>query len=96
MKVLTEAVHFTADQKLTDFTKKKLEKLETVFNRIIEVRVTYKLENAGQVKDKIAEIRVSVPGDVLVVKNTEKTFEAAVDKNVDVLKRQLIKYKEQL
>ena len=94
MKVYTEAVHFNADQKLMDFVERKLGKLDTFFDRIIEARVNLKLENSGQVKDKIVEVRISVPGDVLIAKQTDRTFEAAIDKIADVLKRQLVKYKE--
>jgi len=94
MKVYTESVQFKADQKLLDFIEKKLNKMDHYFDRIIDARVTLKLENAGQVKDKIAEVRLKVPGDVLVVKESQKTFEASIDGAVDVLKRQLIKFKE--
>lgn len=96
MKVHTEANHFNADDKLISFIERKLGKLDTFFDRIIEARVNLKLENSGQVKDKVAEVRLSVPGDVLVAKETDRTFEAAVDKLVDVLKRQLIRYKDRL
>ena len=77
-----------------DFVERKLGKLDTFFDRIIEARVNLKLENSGQVKDKIVEVRISVPGDVLIAKQTDRTFEAAIDKIADVLKRQLVKYKE--
>jgi putative sigma-54 modulation protein len=96
MKVYTEANHFAVDQKLLEFIERKLSKLDTFFDRIIDARVQLKLENSGQVKDKIAEVRIAVPGDVLVAKGTEKTFEAAIDKITDVLKRQLIRYKERI
>ena len=96
MKVYTETNHFSADKKLLDVIEQKLSKLDTFFDRIIEARVNLKLENSGQVKDKIVEVRLSVPGDVLVAKDTERTFEAAIDKAADVLKRQLIKYKEKM
>lgn len=94
MKVYTESVQFKADQKLLDFIDKKLNKMDHYFDRIIDARVTLKLENTGQVRDKIAEVRLKVPGDILVVKENQKTFEAAIDAGVDVLKRQLIKFKE--
>ena len=90
MKVYTETNHFTADEKLISFIDTKLSKLDSYFDRIIDARVSLKLENSGQVKDKIVEIRISVPGDVLVAKETDKSFEAAIGKLTDVLKRQLI------
>jgi putative sigma-54 modulation protein len=96
MVVYTEAVQFKADSKLLDFIEKKLSKMDQFFDRIINARVVLKLENAGQVKDKIAEVRIHVPGETLVAKFGSKTFEAAVEQAVDSLKRQIIKYKEKL
>lgn len=96
MKVHTEAIQFKADQKLIDFIEKRLAKMEQYFDRIIEARVILKLENSGQIKDKIAEVSLSVPGDTIFAKETNKSFEASIDSAADALKRQLIKYKEKL
>lgn len=96
MRVYTEAVQFKADQKLVDFVDRKLGKVEQFFDKIIEARVTLKLENSGQVRDKIAEARLQVPGEVLFAKASSKTFEASVDTVVQSLKRQIKKHKEKL
>jgi len=96
MKVLTESVAFKADQKLIDFIEEKIQKLEKYFDRIVEARVSLKLENSGQIKDKIVELRLSVPGDILIAKESAKTFESAVDATVSVMRRQLLKYKDRL
>jgi putative sigma-54 modulation protein len=96
MRVRTEAVQFKADQKLIDYIDKKLQKMDQFFDRIIDAKVTLRLENSGQVKDKVAEVQLSVPGDTLFVKETNKTFEASIDSAIGSLKRQLIKYKERL
>ncbi len=94
MKVVTHAVHFDADQKLVEFIERKLAKLEQFFDRIIGVDVFLKLENSGKVRDKVAEIKLNVPGATIIVKEMALTFEAAVDVALDSLKRQLIKHKE--
>jgi putative sigma-54 modulation protein len=52
-----------------------------------------KLENSGQVKEKIVELSVHVPGEVLFVKTSKMTFEAATDEAIDSLRRQIEKYK---
>ncbi len=96
MKVHTEAVQFKADQKLLHFIEKKLSKMENYFDRIIEARVTLRLENSGQIKDKIAEVRLNVPGEILVAKATQKTFEASVAGAASALRRQLLRYKERV
>lgn len=94
MRVHTQALHFSADQKLLQFIEARLQKLELFFDRIITAEVTLKLENSGQIKDKIAEIRLKIPGGVLFVKDSQKTFEASVDSATEALKRQLIRFKE--
>ncbi|MFN7115456.1 MAG: ribosome hibernation-promoting factor, HPF/YfiA family [Saprospiraceae bacterium] len=96
MRVYTESVQFKADSKLLDFIERKMQKVGNLFDHIIEARVVLKLENSGQVKDKIAEVHLSVPGDTLLVRETNKTFEASIDNAVDTLKRRLIKYKEKM
>ena len=93
MKIHTQAIHFSADQKLISFTERKLTKLNQFFDKIIAVDVTLKLENSGQVKDKIAEIKLKIPGSVLFVKESNKTFEESVDNAIKSLKKQLVKYK---
>ncbi|SRR6056297_4206 len=94
MKILIEPVHFTADDSLTEYVHQKVGKLEQYFERIISATVTLKLENTGQIKDKVVEILVSVPGDNIFSSDTNKTFEEGVDKVSDTLKRQLVKRKE--
>ena len=89
-----EAIHFTADQTLVEFIEGKLDKLDQYFDTIIDCHVILKLENSGQVRDKVAEVKLAVPGDVLVAKCTTKSFESATDEAADILRRQLIKYKE--
>ena len=94
MKVRVESVHFTADAELVEFIEKKLSKLEKIYDQILDVSVFLRLENSGQVRDKIFEARIHVPGDTLFVKEVDKTFESAADAAVDTLKRQIIKHKE--
>ena len=89
-----EAIHFSADQKLTDFIDGKLDKLEQYYDRIIDCHVMLKLENSGQVKDKVAEVKLAVPGDVLIAKSTTKAFESSIDEVSDILRRRLIRHKE--
>lgn len=94
MQIEMNAVHFKADSKLQDFIRTKLEKLEQFSDRIIDAQVFLKLDNHDQIKEKIAEIRLKVPGDTLFSKSSHRTFEAAVDDAVEGLRRSLKKYKE--
>ena len=81
---------------MTEFIEKKLVKLDHYYDKIIDAHIILKLENSGQVKDKIAEIILNIPGDTIVAKETNKTFESAIDEGVDNIKRQLIRKKEKM
>lgn len=94
MEIQVQSVHFDADAKLLEFIDKKMQKLETFFDKIISVDVILKLEKTGQVQDKVAELKLNVPGSVLVAKETCKTFEEAIDAGSEALRRQILKYKE--
>ena len=96
MKITIEADQFKADVSLTEFIEKKVIKLDHYYDKIIDAHVILKLENAGQVKDKVAELILNIPGDTIVSKETNKTFESAIDEGVDNIKRQLIKRKEKM
>ncbi|MEM9992322.1 MAG: ribosome-associated translation inhibitor RaiA [Bacteroidota bacterium] len=96
MKVTTEAIQFRADIKLISYIEEKLAKLDRFFDRILQADVTLRLENSGQVKDKITEIRLQLPGETLVASSSHKSFEAAASDVVDMLARQLKKHKEKI
>jgi len=96
MEITVQSVHFDADVKLQDFIDKKLKKLETFFDHIVSADVILKLENSGQVKDKIAEIKIIVPGATLLAKESCKTFEEAVDLSADAIRKQLLKHKDKV
>lgn len=96
MKIQTQAIQFKADGKLIERIHSKLEKMERLFDRIINANVHMKLENSGQVRDKVMEIQLYVPGSTLVASATDKTFESALDSATASLKKQLIRYKDRL
>jgi len=94
MSVTINNVGFSADDKLKDFIETRLNKLNRYYNRITKSSVYLKLENSGQVKDKVVEVTLSVPGKLLISKAEDKSFESAVDECTTSLERQLKKYKE--
>jgi putative sigma-54 modulation protein len=96
MRVQTRSISFKADQKLIAFIEEKMEKLTRFFDRIQMADVVLKLENSGQVKEKIAEIHLQIPGEVLIAKAESKSFETATNTAIDSLKRQLKRYKSKL
>jgi putative sigma-54 modulation protein len=96
MKVNVQAVNFNVDRKLVDFTQERLDKLEKFYDKIVSSDVFLKVENTSDKENKIAEVRINVPGDDLMVKKIAKTFEEAVDSCTSSLERVLVKRKEKL
>ncbi len=96
MKVIIQSVHFKADQKLEDFIKVKVDKLESVFEHLVGSEVTLRLENVEDNNNKVADIRLMIPGNDLFASKQAKSFEEAVDQSVDALKKQLLRYKEKI
>ncbi|PUZ24916.1 30S ribosomal protein S30 [Chitinophaga parva] len=95
MNVQIQTVHFDADSKLIDHVTKKIQKLDTFYDRIVSVEVYLKLDNiAHQIKDKIAEIKVHIPQHDFFVKHESKSFEESFSLAFDSLVNQLKRTKE--
>jgi putative sigma-54 modulation protein len=95
MNVNIQTVRFDADEKLVDFVNRKLQKLGTYHDRIIKVDVFLKLDNVvHHIKDKIAEIKVHVPGFDFFVKASTKSFEESFDNAFDSLVTQIKRKKQ--
>lgn len=93
MKVNVSSVHFDADQKLLNFIEEKVGKLETFYDKIIDSSVVLKIDKSSDKENKVAEIKLVVPGKDLFAKKQCKTFEEAVDAAVEALRRQVRKQK---
>jgi putative sigma-54 modulation protein len=92
MKIKVQSIHFDADKKLVDFVQKKMDKLETFYDRTVDGEVFLRLNNEG-VDNKTVEIKLNVPGSQLFAKEQARTFEAATDQATEALKNQLSKFK---
>jgi putative sigma-54 modulation protein len=90
------SVHFDADRKLIDFVNQRVEKLELYFDNIILGEVFLKLGNPSDKENKVAEIKLAIPGKELFAKKQCRTFEEAADLACQALKRQVQKHKEKI
>jgi putative sigma-54 modulation protein len=91
MNTKVHAVHFSADSKLLDYVKEKIQKLKHFYDRIESADVYLKLENNHKkIKEKIVEIKVNIPGHKLFCMNKsttfEKAFSLALDSCVELIK----------
>ncbi len=96
MNVKIQSIKFTADKRLIDFINQKVNKLERLFDNIIDADVYLRADKPQEVTNKTVEIRLNVPGSDLFVKKQCSTFEEAVDECVDALKNQIKKHKEKV
>lgn len=95
MKLQVHSVHFNADQKLIDFVQKKVDKLETFYDRLVGGEVFLRLNNEG-IDNKTVEIKLNVPGDQLFAKEQASSFEEAAGLATDALRHQLKKFKAKI
>ncbi|HTF02658.1 MAG TPA: ribosome-associated translation inhibitor RaiA [Bacteroidia bacterium] len=94
MEIQIQSIHFKADRKLIGFINEKVQKLNQYFEGIISSEIFLRLDKADSTENKVAEIKINVPGNDLYVKRQCKTFEEAIDASVEALTRQVKKYKE--
>jgi putative sigma-54 modulation protein len=92
MKLQVHSIHFDADVKLIDFIQKKVDKLETYYDRLVDGEVFLRLNNEG-IDNKTVEIKLNVPGTQLFATEKARSFEAAADQATEALKNQLKKFK---
>jgi putative sigma-54 modulation protein len=79
MQVQVQSIHFDADIKLIRFIEEKVNKLTTFHDRIIKGEVFLRLDKSDVNENKIAEVKLSIPGKELFAKKQCKSFEEATD-----------------
>ena len=94
MNVKIQSVKFDADKKLVDFVSGKMAKLERFVEDATSAEVILKLDKDTERGNKVATIKISVPGADLVADFRSKSFEESVDEAIDALKKQIEKHKE--
>jgi putative sigma-54 modulation protein len=91
------SIHFDADVKLLQQIEDRISHLSKFLqNKAVEANVILKLEKVGQVQDKVIEIIIALPGQLLVAKRTRKSFEKALIEVLATIKSQLIRYKRKI
>ena len=93
MNTTINSVKFRADETLEKFINEKVAKLDRMIDNAVRCEVTLKVEKPESDNNKIAELRIIVPGKDLFVTKQADTFEQAVADGVDTLKVQIEKYK---
>jgi putative sigma-54 modulation protein len=71
-----------------------MSKLERFAERAISAEVFLKLDKDHAQGNKVATLKLVMPGEELIAESRQKSFEEAVDTAIDALKRQVDRYKE--
>ena len=95
MKLQVHSIHFDADQKLVAYIQKKVNKLDTFYDRLVDGEIFLRLNNEG-VENKTVEIKLNAPGTQFFAIEKARSFEAATDLVTDALRMQLKKFKAKL
>ena len=93
MHVMFTARHFTASQSLQDFAEEQVQKLTKFYDGIKDCDIIAEPHEDPENPQKV-EIKLNVPGKLLAATESAESYEAAIHKSVDILSRQLRKYKE--
>jgi len=93
MKVKIVERHTDSSDTLREYVLKKTEGLERYFDRIITLDVVLSVEKERQIADFHAHL---INRKLLQAQEKSSDMYASVDGAVDKLKRQLVKYKDQL
>ncbi|MDK2979066.1 MAG: putative sigma-54 modulation protein [Bacteroidales bacterium] len=94
MDINIHSIHFDADKKLINFIENKVNKLIQYYDNIIGAEVFLRLENDQSTENKVAEIRLDIPGSDIFAKKRSKSFEESVDNVIEALRKQITKHKE--
>ena len=93
MDFKVNTVHFTADEKLVEYIHEKVKKLEQIYDNIIASEIYLKIDKNESHDNKVAEVKILLPGNELFAKKQCESFEEATDSAVKALKKQVEKHK---
>ena len=94
MNINFQSVNYNADSKLIEFAEKRIKKISQFYLNIIDVFIYTKIENTSDRLNKLAELKICIPGDDVVVKKTAKSFEEAINLAAYSAERILKRHKE--
>ena len=94
MNIKINSLKFSATEQLETFVEGKVKKLGQYYDEIIGAEVFLKLENTQDTANKVAEIRLDIPGSELFAKKQSKSFEESTDNAIEAIKKQMTRYKK--
>ncbi len=96
MEVKVHSIHFDADRKLIDFVKEKISKLNVFYDNILASEAYLRIDKSDDFRNKVAEIRILIPGKEMFARKKCKSFEEATHHATEALRRQVDRKKGKL
>jgi putative sigma-54 modulation protein len=87
------ARHFSASERLKEYSLNAVKKLERFYDSIQDCDIVLSPVESHD-SPQAAELTVKVTGNVLVASEAAATYEQAIGLAIDNMTRQLVKYKE--
>jgi putative sigma-54 modulation protein len=94
MKITIQAIHFEASKQLEAFIQKKVKRLAKFHDGVYLADVSLKVVKPETNENKDASVKLFTKGSDFFVEETADTFEEAIDRCVNKLERQVVKFKE--
>jgi len=97
MNISITSRHFKADPALRSYAEGKVARLNRFFDGVVRCDVVFLNEHAKpNGTDKMVEIKLSVHNKILKAAETTDDYFKAVDKAIDKLEAQLVKFKQKI
>jgi putative sigma-54 modulation protein len=93
MTITVTARHFQASPHLQAYAKESVSRLTRYYDGLLDVHVILEPHESSH-EPQQAELVVSVSGQVLTASERAATYETALNKAVENMTRQLLRYKE--
>lgn len=96
MQILFEYHEVSTSERLESIATEKLKHLQSKYDMVHRADVFFKMENRTDDREKICDIRLSLPGPRIFASTKATSFEGAIAETVRDLEDQLRKRKEKL
>ena len=94
MNIQIQSINFSADRQLKDFINKKVDKLISIQDNIINADVYLKVEKSETYRNKIVEIKLHSADGGFFAKKQSNSFEESTDLVFQALRKQILKNKK--
>lgn len=94
MNIQIQAINFVVDKELKDFLIKKVDKLISINDSIINADVYLKVEKPESYQNKVVEIKLHSSDGIFFAKKQSDSFEESADLSAQALRKQILKQKQ--